>query len=104
MIMQFGLNVRFHPPGVVTSDDHKLVIEKVTWQSTTCMDTETVVFENVDMLECPQDPFQAKVWMLDVLEVAAQVLSNEIAKSSPPSIKKSDASGVRASETPSQTM
>jgi len=104
MIMQTGMYVRVHPPGIVSSDDHKFVIERVTWEDGACKDTETVVFENVDMTACPEDPFQAKLWMLDALEVAAQILSNEIAKISPPSIKKSDASGVRASETPSQTM
>lgn len=84
--MDVGFNMRVYPPGVVTSGDHKFIIELTTWDGSACLTTETIVFENVDMIQAAADQYQAKLWIRDAIEVAAQVLDNEIAKSSKPTV------------------
>jgi hypothetical protein len=89
--MTIGINLRIYPPGVIDSSDHKFVLEKTTWDGDKNVSTETVVFENVDMTEGSGEPFQAMLWMVQALEVTTQLLDNEVAKRSAPTI--SDANG-----------
>jgi hypothetical protein len=95
---KYGLAMRYYPPGVMGLDSH-FVVEVTEWEARTPVSQHEIIMESVDEGEIGHIDPNDRQWMLLVLEQAAQIVENDMAKRDKGFISGTNAHGDLASET-----